>query len=84
MSIVERPQLTDLTGVVSTQIVGVRFYRGYANPHERVIINREANNQYDRNAIRVDNVMGAQIGHIPRQMAAKLAAYIVRISKSVL
>ncbi|KAJ5851612.1 uncharacterized protein N7529_010997 [Penicillium soppii] len=65
-----------LYGVVSTQIVGVRFYRGYANPHERVIINREANNQYDRNAIRVDNVMGAQIGHIPRQMAAKLAAYI--------
>ncbi|KAJ5165354.1 Zinc finger RING-type [Penicillium coprophilum] len=65
-----------LYGIVSTKIVGVRFYRGRANPNERVIINRDANNQYDRNAIRVDNVMGAQIGHIPRQMAAKLASYI--------
>ncbi|KAJ5958320.1 Zinc finger RING-type [Penicillium vulpinum] len=65
-----------LYGIVSTKIVGVRFYRGRANPGERVIINRDANNQYDRNAIKVDNVMGAQIGHIPRQMAAKLASYM--------
>ncbi|KAJ5197302.1 hypothetical protein N7449_007781 [Penicillium cf. viridicatum] len=65
-----------LYGIVSTKIVGVRHYRGRANPGERVIINRDPNNQYDRNAIRVDNVMGAQVGHIPRQMAAKLASYI--------
>ncbi|KAJ5507433.1 hypothetical protein N7527_009576 [Penicillium freii] len=65
-----------LYGIVSTKIVGVRFYRGRANPGERVIINRDANNQYDRNAIKVNNVMGAQIGHIPRQMAAKLASYM--------
>ncbi|KAJ5795078.1 Zinc finger RING-type [Penicillium paradoxum] len=65
-----------LYGVVSTKIVGVRFYRGRANPNERVIIIRDANNQYDRNAIRVENVMGAQIGHIPRQVAAKLAPYM--------
>ncbi|KAJ5198849.1 Zinc finger RING-type [Penicillium cf. griseofulvum] len=65
-----------LYGIVSTKIVGVRFYRGRANPGERVIIHRDANNQYDSNAIKVENVMGAQIGHIPRQMAAKLAAYM--------
>ncbi|KAJ5462877.1 hypothetical protein N7475_007821 [Penicillium sp. IBT 31633x] len=65
-----------LYGVLSTKIVGVRFYRGRANPDERVIVNRDANNHYDRNAIRVDNVMGAQIGHIPRQVAAKLASYM--------
>ncbi|KAG0155809.1 hypothetical protein PDIDSM_2982 [Penicillium digitatum] len=65
-----------LYGIVSTKIVGVRHYRGRANPDERVIINRDANNQYDSNAIKVDNVMGAQIGHIPRQMAAKLASYM--------
>ncbi|OQD71134.1 hypothetical protein PENPOL_c001G10048 [Penicillium polonicum] len=65
-----------LYGIVSTKIVGVRFYRGRANPGERVIINRDANNQYDRNAIKVNNVMGAQVGHIPRQMAAKLAPYM--------
>ncbi|KAJ5345299.1 hypothetical protein N7452_003303 [Penicillium brevicompactum] len=65
-----------LYGIVSTQIVGVRFYRGRANPNERVQVIRDANNQYDRNAIKVENVMGAQIGHIPRQMAAKLASYM--------
>ncbi|KAJ6034488.1 uncharacterized protein N7446_009238 [Penicillium canescens] len=67
---------TVLYGVVSGKIVGVRFYRGHANPKERVILKREPTNQYDRNAIRVDNVMGAQIGHIPREMAAKLAPYM--------
>ena len=34
--------------------------------------------QYDHNAFRVDNVRREQIGHIPRQMAAKLARYMVR------
>lgn len=33
--------------------------------------------QYDVNAIRVDNVFGHQIGHIPRTVASKLAPYIV-------
>ena len=33
--------------------------------------------QYDHNAIRVDNVRREQIGHIPRQIAAKLARYMV-------
>ncbi|CDM29470.1 hypothetical protein DTO013E5_5196 [Penicillium roqueforti] len=65
-----------LYGIVSTKIVGVRFYRGRASPGERVIIIRDSNNQYDSNAIKVTNVMGAQIGHIPRQMAAKLASYM--------
>lgn len=71
--------VSDLTtsGIVSTQIVGVRFYRGHANPNERVQVIRDSNNQYDQNAIKVENVMGAQIGHIPRQMAAKLASYMV-------
>lgn len=40
------------------------------------MIRREPGNPYDRNAIRVDNVAGEQIGHIPRQMAAKVARYI--------
>lgn len=34
--------------------------------------------QYDSNAIRVENVQRNQIGHIPRQMAAKLSSYMVR------
>lgn len=57
--------------------MGVRFYSGQATPGEYVAIKRERQNQYDSNAIRVDNVMGAQIGHLPRPLAAKLASYLV-------
>ncbi|KAL3446281.1 SNF2 family N-terminal domain-containing protein [Aspergillus insuetus] len=63
-------------GDVNTKIVGVRYYRGQATIGEHVVLKREPQNQYDRNAIRVDNVMGAQVGHIPRNMAAKLASYM--------
>lgn len=57
--------------------MGVRFYNGIATPGEHVILKREPQNQYDPNAIRVDNVMNVQIGHIPRGIAAKLAKYMV-------
>jgi SWI/SNF-related matrix-associated actin-dependent regulator of chromatin subfamily A3 len=67
-------------GDVNTKIVGVRYYRGQATIGEHVVLKREPQNQYDRNAIRVDNVMGAQVGHIPRNMAAKLASYMVSVS----
>ncbi|KAI9924450.1 hypothetical protein ASPWEDRAFT_56533 [Aspergillus wentii DTO 134E9] len=63
-------------GDLHTKIVGVRFYSGVATLGEHVILNRQPENQYDRNAIRVDNVMGNQIGHIPRLVAAKLASYM--------
>ncbi|GES66884.1 SNF2 family helicase [Aspergillus terreus] len=70
------PVSTILFGNLHTKIVGVRYYRGHATIGEYVILRREPTNQYDSNAIRVDNVMGAQIGHIPRNMAAKLAKYM--------
>ncbi|KAL2200230.1 RAD5-like protein [Corynascus similis CBS 632.67] len=47
-----------------------------ATAGEVVICKREPSNQYDSNAIRVDNVLGRQIGHIPRAVAAKLAPYM--------
>ncbi|KAJ5626869.1 hypothetical protein N7528_004296 [Penicillium herquei] len=65
-----------LYGTLDTKIVGCRFYNGIATPGEHVILRREPRNQYDRNAIRVDNIMGAQIGHIGRNIAAKLAPYM--------
>ncbi|KAJ5903394.1 hypothetical protein N7504_005777 [Penicillium tannophilum] len=67
---------TMLYGNLETKIVGVRFYNGIATPGEHVILKREPQNQYDRNAIRIDNIMGIQIGHIGRGVAAKLAPYI--------
>ncbi|KAL2267834.1 hypothetical protein VTJ83DRAFT_5111 [Remersonia thermophila] len=63
-------------GYFESKIVGVRYYNGVATVGELVLCTREPDNQYDSNAIRVDNVMGRQIGHIPRAVAEKLAPYL--------
>jgi SWI/SNF-related matrix-associated actin-dependent regulator of chromatin subfamily A3 len=63
-------------GTMHERIVGVRYYNGYATTGEMVVLRREPHNQYDSNAIKVSNVQGHQIGHIRRQMAAKLAKYM--------
>ncbi|KAF2876283.1 SNF2 family N-terminal domain-containing protein [Massariosphaeria phaeospora] len=65
-----------LYGVLPTKIVGVRHYRGMATLGEMAIARREPRNPYDSNAIQVINVQGAQIGHIPRGVAGKLARYM--------
>ncbi|KAK0659302.1 Helicase-like transcription factor [Lasiodiplodia hormozganensis] len=65
-----------LYGTLSTKIVGVRYYNGYATIGEMVMLRREPHNPYDGNAIQVLNVQAQQIGHIPRQIAAKLARYM--------
>src|SRR5690349_8778258 len=61
---------------MAAKIVGCRYYNGHINPEEMVVLVREPHNQYDRNAIRVDNVRADQIGHIPRGVAAKLAPFM--------
>lgn len=66
-----------ITDCTEGKIVGIQYYDGYASRGESVLVKREPNNQYDRNAIRIDNVVGQQIGHIPRKIAAKLSAYLV-------
>ena len=63
-------------GTFRGDIVGIRYYRGTVNNREMVSLNREPNNPYDRNAIRVDNVFRVQVGHIKRQQAAVLARLI--------
>ncbi|KAF1945397.1 hypothetical protein EJ02DRAFT_369849 [Clathrospora elynae] len=65
-----------LYGGLQSKIVGIQYYNGYATTGEMVVLRREPHNRYDVNAIRVDNVQGAQIGHIPRFWAAKLARYM--------
>jgi SWI/SNF-related matrix-associated actin-dependent regulator of chromatin subfamily A3 len=69
-------EMLELYGVLQTKIVGVQYYTGYATIGEHVLIRREPGNQYDSNAIRVDSVQRDQIGHIPRQIAAKLAPFL--------
>jgi SWI/SNF-related matrix-associated actin-dependent regulator of chromatin subfamily A3 len=64
-------------GAIDGKIVGIRYYNGYATVGEQVMVRREPGNPYDSNAIQVNNVQGTQIGHIPRNLAAKLAPYMV-------
>ncbi|KAF3482406.1 DNA repair protein RAD5 [Arthroderma uncinatum] len=67
---------SELYGHLETKVVGVRFYNGHATVGECVIIKRERTNKYDSNAVRVDNVMGHQIGHLPRVLVSRLAPYM--------
>jgi SWI/SNF-related matrix-associated actin-dependent regulator of chromatin subfamily A3 len=66
-----------ILGSLDGKIVGIRYYNGFATPGEQVLIKREPGNPYDSNAIRVNNVQGTQIGHLPKNLAAKLAPYLV-------
>lgn len=66
----------ELYGTVNTKVVGIQYYTGHATIGEHVVVRREPSNPYDPNALRVENVQRAQIGHIPRAMAAKLAKYM--------
>ncbi|ROW14507.1 hypothetical protein VPNG_03176 [Cytospora leucostoma] len=83
----EEPELLDLTqaddgpvlqlyGTIENKVVGCRYYNGIVSPGEVVVLRREPSNQYDSNAVRVNNVMGAQVGHLPRTLVEKLAPYI--------
>ncbi|KAI5123845.1 hypothetical protein M0805_005664 [Coniferiporia weirii] len=63
----------ELYCMMSTQVVGVQYYKGLVGPDEEVTLIREPHNKYDRNAIQVKNIAGNQVGHIPRAIATKLS-----------
>jgi SWI/SNF-related matrix-associated actin-dependent regulator of chromatin subfamily A3 len=65
-----------LVGRMQEKVVGLRYYDGFATKGEAVTIVREPSNPYDSNAMRVNNVQGTQIGHLPRAIVAKLAPYM--------
>ncbi|KAF4587430.1 SNF2 family helicase [Ophiocordyceps camponoti-floridani] len=67
---------TEFYGHLDNKIVGVRFYKGFASAGEAVLCSREPQNQYDSNAIRVDNVLHQQIGHLPRTVVEKIAPFM--------
>ncbi|KAK9246230.1 SNF2 family N-terminal domain-containing protein [Lipomyces tetrasporus] len=64
-----------LLGVLETKIVGLQHYNGAIMSGDMVNVARDKYNQYDSNAFRVDNMSGQQVGHLPRDMARKLAKY---------
>ncbi|KIR59606.1 DNA repair protein Rad5 [Cryptococcus bacillisporus CA1873] len=57
-----------------SDVVGVQYYRGLVGRGEYVLLRREPTNKWDSNAVQVINAGGSQVGHIPRAVAANLAA----------
>ncbi|KAI0530233.1 hypothetical protein GGR58DRAFT_494135 [Xylaria digitata] len=74
---VESP-LLEFYGTLDNKIVGVRYYNSIVTPGESIVCCRDPGNPFDHNAVRVDNIMGSQIGHLPRTLAQKLAPYLDR------
>ncbi|XP_044288688.1 helicase-like transcription factor isoform X2 [Varanus komodoensis] len=72
-----------LFGTLRGNVVGLRYYTGVVNNNEMVALQREPNNPYDRNAVKVNNVNGEQVGHIKKELAACLA-YIMDNKLAVL
>ncbi|XP_053565972.1 helicase-like transcription factor isoform X2 [Bombina bombina] len=62
-----------LFGSLRGNVVGLRYYTGVVNNNEMVALQREPSNQYDKNAVKVNNVNGEQVGHIKKELAAALA-----------
>ncbi|XP_006874460.1 PREDICTED: helicase-like transcription factor [Chrysochloris asiatica] len=62
-----------LFGTLRGHVVGLRYYTGVVNNNEMVALQREPNNAYDKNAIKVNNVNGNQVGHVKKDLAAALA-----------
>ncbi|KAI7841955.1 hypothetical protein COHA_004482 [Chlorella ohadii] len=63
-------------GYLQDSIVGVQYYEGEVNNNEMVELVREPDNQYDNWAIRVDNVRGQKVGHLPRVLVCHLAPLV--------
>ncbi|XP_010623589.1 helicase-like transcription factor isoform X2 [Fukomys damarensis] len=62
-----------LFGLLRGHVVGLRYYTGVVNNNEMVALQREPNNTYDKNAIKVNNVNGNQVGYLKKDLAAALA-----------
>ncbi|OWK06174.1 HLTF, partial [Cervus elaphus hippelaphus] len=54
-----------LFGTLRGHVVGLRYYTGVVNNNEMVALQREPNNPYDKNAIKVNNVNGNQAIETP-------------------
>ncbi|KAF8318099.1 hypothetical protein DL93DRAFT_2054681, partial [Clavulina sp. PMI_390] len=53
-------------------VVGIQYYKGLVNSGEEVNLARQPSNQYDR----CQNMAGVMVGHLKREIAAKLAPLI--------
>ncbi|CAG8574439.1 3522_t:CDS:2 [Paraglomus brasilianum] len=63
-------------GWIESKLVGLRFYSAKVSEGQSVIFSREPDNNYDRFAIRADNMYGEQVGYLPRNDVVVLAPLI--------
>ncbi|KAF8967874.1 SNF2 family N-terminal domain-containing protein [Flammula alnicola] len=68
---------------MTTSVVGIQYYKGsnfyrHGWTGRRSPLVREPQNPYDRNAIQVKNISRVQVGHLPRNVASKLAPLLDR------
>ncbi|KAI6046015.1 SNF2 family N-terminal domain-containing protein [Pisolithus marmoratus] len=75
---IEPEPIDELYCIFKTRVVGVQYYKGLVGAGEQVTLQREPRNPYDKNAIKVVNIGGMQVGHIPRDIAAQAAALLDR------
>ncbi len=71
-------QKVEELGKVKISLAGVQYYEGIRNVEagSELLFEREPDNVYDRNAIRVDNADFEPVGHIPRFHSRYLAPLI--------
>ncbi|VDB95911.1 unnamed protein product [Peniophora sp. CBMAI 1063] len=73
IEVIEQEPIDELYVSYRTNIVGVQYYKGLVALGQEVNVLREPTNRYDSNAVKITNMSGEQVGHIPKEVAAKLA-----------
>ena len=71
-----RPPVTKLLGEIFTEIAGKQYYEADIKPGEKIQLEREPDNQHDKNAIRVVNKSFKQAGYVPRRISSWLTPLI--------
>ncbi|MGI6460860.1 MAG: ARPP-1 family domain-containing protein [Candidatus Hydrogenedentales bacterium] len=65
-----------LLGEIEVNLAGMQYCRAVPTAGEKVHFEREPDNSHDRKAIRVENEDFAQVGYLPRKVAAWLTPLI--------
>jgi single-stranded-DNA-specific exonuclease len=78
----------EMASYVDTKVVGVTFGGRQSvirqmQAGEPLILRREHDNAYDRNAIRVERANGVQVGYISKELAAELAKQIDSVGGAI-
>jgi hypothetical protein len=58
--------------LMNLEVAGVKHYKGVVKPKDTVILTIDPDNEYDKNAIEVRNLLMDMIGYIPKTTNKKL------------